>query len=720
MGPIRWIVILVNQSNLQGIEDLIVKGMIGLFVLVSALVSWGATKSVRRCSKGYLVIGFLSSITLLALGSLWFWMNPSWGPGNRSQDSTVHSRFTLGSYPSREKLLNLKQKGYTAVISLLHPAVVPFEPMLLSEEQTAAKEIGIELIHLPMFPWISKNEDPLKRIKEIASSGEGRYYVHCYLGMHRVNIVRQILEQTSIPAIVEGQRLRGGIENQQSFERGPIYKIDDRIYLTPFPTEEEFFTFILNGTVKHVVSLLNPKNSQDVPWIEKEQEFMDTYDMGFSLIPTTDYPYDPYQVLDAIEQIRTLPRPLVVHRFLSGSSRSPVTEALVEGYQTGGLPTLPKSLFTQPMENGWVKILAPNVVSGPQPTEWEFGGLFKRGIRGMVFLDSQSSPDVEADRTTASNTGMIWRQLEAQGPRLADIVSSEGPWYLYGPQLSLSLEEQISANYKTQTLGTLDESALGSRDDETGQKDFGTSLIGLLQEKLSGSVPTTALTIHLSPFLVCYTILSAMLVGCLRVRKGIRTPYTRKIFHFLILTMAGVIHMLWDLPAVTLFGTIVSLSVLYAVYQGDGHPFYEALARPADSPRRTLFIVVPLVTTAVGGIICNLIFAPFAHIGYLVCGWGDAVGEPVGTRWGKHSYLVPSLMGVPANRSLEGSAAVCIASSLAASLALWVTGVSTVTAICVGVGCGIIGTVIEAFSNHGIDNLTIQIAASGAADVLLG
>jgi hypothetical protein len=49
---------LVKQSNPQGIEDVMVKRMIGLFVL-AALVSWGATKAVRRCCTGYLVTGFL-------------------------------------------------------------------------------------------------------------------------------------------------------------------------------------------------------------------------------------------------------------------------------------------------------------------------------------------------------------------------------------------------------------------------------------------------------------------------------------------------------------------------------------------------------------------------------------------------------------------------------------------------------------------------------------
>ena len=39
------------------------------------------------------------------------------------------------------------------------------------------------------------------------------------------------------------------------------------------------------------------------------------------------------------------------------------------------------------------------------------------------------------------------------------------------------------------------------------------------------------------------------------------------------------------LPAVTLFGSIVSGIVLYAVWRGDGFAFYEALARPSDAPR---------------------------------------------------------------------------------------------------------------------------------------
>jgi phytol kinase len=108
-----------------------------------------------------------------------------------------------------------------------------------------------------------------------------------------------------------------------------------------------------------------------------------------------------------------------------------------------------------------------------------------------------------------------------------------------------------------------------------------------------------------------------------------------------------------------------------------------------------------------------------AFVGYLVCGWGDALGEPVGTRWGKHRYRVPSLAGVPATRSLEGSSAVFLAGAMAAFLGLALAGVAPITAALVALAAGLTGAVVEAFSTHGLDNLTVQVAAAAAAFFLL-
>ena len=160
--------------------------------------------------------------------------------------------------------------------------------------------------------------------------------------------------------------------------------------------------------------------------------------------------------------------------------------------------------------------------------------------------------------------------------------------------------------------------------------------------------------------------------------------------------------------------------VLLAVTRGSGFPFYEALARPSDAPHRTLSILIPLATTALGGVLGNLLFSTFAPVGYMVTGWGDAVGEPVGTRWGKDRYRVPSLAGVIATRSLEGSGAVLLAGTAAAALALFGMGYSASVSVGVGATCGASGAAVEAFSNHGLDNLTVQVATTALAWSLLG
>ncbi len=186
----------------------------------------------------------------------------------------------------------------------------------------------------------------------------------------------------------------------------------------------------------------------------------------------------------------------------------------------------------------------------------------------------------------------------------------------------------------------------------------------MITEWIAPFIPAPGLILRLAPLAAAYGILAAWAVGYLRMRRNVRTPYTRKLFHFAIFTMAGVVHLTWGLPGVVIYGSVIALLVCWALLQGEGYPFYEALARPSDRPRRTLFIIVPLITTALGGVCANLLFPSLAFVGYLVCGWGDAVGEPVGTRWGVHRYRVPSIGGVPATRSLEGSAAVLVADRL--------------------------------------------------------
>lgn len=227
-------------------------------------------------------------------------------------------------------------------------------------------------------------------------------------------------------------------------------------------------------------------------------------------------------------------------------------------------------------------------------------------------------------------------------------------------------------------------------------------------------IPSVETILVVAPIALLVGIAAAALASRLRTR-GVRTPYTRKVFHFTIFTAASVIQLLAGVGGVVVFGSVIALIVLFAVWRGDEHAFYEALARPNDAPRRTLFIIVPLVTTALGGVLSNLIVPAWAWVGYLVAGWGDAVGEPVGTRWGRHRYRVPSLAGVPATRSLEGSAAVLTVGAFAAVCGGLLAGLDVSAALRIGLAAGAAGALVEAFSNHGLDNLTVQVAASVAA-----
>lgn len=207
------------------------------------------------------------------------------------------------------------------------------------------------------------------------------------------------------------------------------------------------------------------------------------------------------------------------------------------------------------------------------------------------------------------------------------------------------------------------------------------------------------------------------LSGFLKQRAGWATGYTRKLFHFLIFFTAVGLHLWRGMPAVNILGAGMGIYVFLIVRAGDGNYFFEALAREKDSPRRGYFIILPYITTALGGLLSNVFFGAFAIMGYLVGGAADAVAEPIGVRLGRHRYRVPSLKKVAVSeRSVEGSASVFVVAFLLSAAAFFLLyhlsfSYSLLSAVLLA---GLIAGV-EAVSPHGADNLTIQVAASGLA-----
>ena len=226
------------------------------------------------------------------------------------------------------------------------------------------------------------------------------------------------------------------------------------------------------------------------------------------------------------------------------------------------------------------------------------------------------------------------------------------------------------------------------------------------------NIPTVQEILIAGPLFLLWAYFSLWLAGWFKVKQGLKTGYTRKVFHFLIFGSAAVIQTFYSLRILCLFGAMVSLVIFFALMKGDGHALYEAIAREKDAPHRTYFIIVPYLATLIGGIISNYYFSDMAVVGYLVTGLGDAIAEPVGTRFGRHEYSVPSFKGVKSVRSVEGSLAVFAASLFAIALGLILIGDSSVFSsirfLQIG-GLAITCTAIEAISPHGWDNASMQI-----------
>lgn len=273
IGPARWVTVGMQSAGFgQKAQDHAMQAVILLFVLGSAAA---ALWLLRRALHGTRTarLGIPAACTLAAVISLWAWMNPgrmlaamAGGDAGESLATASGARFIFGAYPDEATLKALKRQGVTAVISLQHPAVVPFEPASIAQEKVAAKEVGVQFIHVPMLPWVSDNHQALETIRRIAHTGHGVYYVHCGLGRDRTNVVRRMLEADGVKTASHGSighaltfedRLRMP-DATRDFEHGAVRRLEPGVYLAPYPNVAEFNGFLEAGQVRSVVFILNP------------------------------------------------------------------------------------------------------------------------------------------------------------------------------------------------------------------------------------------------------------------------------------------------------------------------------------------------------------------------------------------------------------------------------------------------------------------------------
>jgi len=218
------------------------------------------------------------------------------------------------------------------------------------------------------------------------------------------------------------------------------------------------------------------------------------------------------------------------------------------------------------------------------------------------------------------------------------------------------------------------------------------------------------------PIALVLAAVSGYITALLKAKYHLPAGYSRKIFHFIVFTSAGVVGAVGGFTAVQAFGAGIGIVILFAVLRGDKSILFRSVSRPSDVPHERGYVLIPFLMTALGGLTSNLLFGRLALIGYIAAGWGDALGEPVGIRWGRHTYRAPTLTGIRCVRSIEGSLAVCFGSLLGVAGALHlVFGLTGWNLFAVSAAVALSTALVEALSFHGLDNLTVQIFATGTA-----
>lgn len=341
LGPLRWIVSAQRGRDVpQVAEDWTVRAIMLVLAAGTFFLARWLSRRWEHTTTNAQRAALAGIPAVAAAGALALWLSPTaLTQSTPIVEGAGGDRVVFGPYPTDEMLVDLKAKGYAGVITLLHPAVVPFEPKLLGDERRAAKRVGMQLIEAPLLPWVGDNSRSLGRIDSLLTADPtGRYYVHCYLGRDRVRVVaRLVAKHAGTPGDTIGDRADraaagGGADvvpersvlHSPRLERGRVTRVGD-VVVGPLPTDEEWFGYVLNGGIRQVVSLLDPKNPEDVQWIERGRAVAAEYRIPWMNLPLPpDAPAS--QAREVVAKIRALPGPVFVHAF---RFPSPTVDALL-------------------------------------------------------------------------------------------------------------------------------------------------------------------------------------------------------------------------------------------------------------------------------------------------------------------------------------------------------------------------------------------------------
>ena len=319
VGPVRLITEGMGRAGWeQSSQDHVLIVVILLYLVLSLLLTRWIVGVMFRARSRNTRWAIAAVATLLAAGTAWEWANPAKllagiaGGGNGGTFNVAGGpQFIFGAYPDEARLEELKRQGVTSVISLQHPGVI-IEREGISAERDATRKLHLNFIQAPMLPWVSDNDESLEKLRVIARTGKGVYYVHCGLGRDRVNVAKRIIEAEG-RKIALGRDIKaatGFADRPTPFERGSLAHIDHGKWLIPYPNKHEMFGFVLGGQAGSVVSLLDPLDSTQAAWNREMEPLMKQYSIPFVMRPLPAN--NPAKAIEIAREVKSMPQPVTV------------------------------------------------------------------------------------------------------------------------------------------------------------------------------------------------------------------------------------------------------------------------------------------------------------------------------------------------------------------------------------------------------------------------
>jgi len=340
-GPSKWLSEYACSTDMEmSQENILGKLIIILYVIVAFFLALFIHRKVKQSTNKLTKWILPSILTIILLTSVYvFSFQPQWlisysggipeKSKNISQDKNSNQlEFVFGSYPNEKMIKSLKEQGYDGIISLLNELVVPAEPTLMKEEIELSKKYGIKVINMPMLPWVSGNKKTIQDAKNFIENKKGLYYVHCYLGRDRVNIFKAAVKKYGVKTKTESSVINRRLEDKSSLERGAYFKLEEGVYITPYPTDDEFMKYVLNDYFKTVISLLDYKAEGNQQWITKENKLFTDYPMGYIHYPLVS-PINQENLDQLKKLINENKKPILIHKFLT---KGPVSTFIINNY----------------------------------------------------------------------------------------------------------------------------------------------------------------------------------------------------------------------------------------------------------------------------------------------------------------------------------------------------------------------------------------------------